>query len=269
MINLFTYIKEKKFDELLEVIKKDESIDMDMDIMDETYNYFIHYIILYNNIDIMEYILKHRTIRLDILDTDGRNLLYIPIKYNYIDMLKLILDYDMMKIGMSIIDVNDTLGYTGLHYCIIFNNIKAFNMLYRLDIDINILDKNQNNIYMICLQYKRTDLLIHILDMEVKKNHNINHFTNINGESILMSAINYDDMKVVNYILSNKDFAKQIINIQEHEYGLTALHQAVVLGHNDIVVRMIEKGANIVLSDFLGNTPYHYAVIEKNYFVLN
>ncbi len=267
MVNLFTYIKEKKFDELLEVIKKDESIDMD--VMDETYNYFIHYIILYNNIDIMEYILKHRNIRLDILDTDGRNLLYVPIKYNYMDMLKLILDYDKMNIGMSIIDVSDSIGYTGLHYCIIFNNIKAFNMLYNLNVDINILDKKQNNIYMICLQYKRTDLLIHILNMEIKKNHNINHFTNINGESILMSAINYDDMKVVDYILGNKEFAKQIINIQEHEYGLTSLHQAIVLGHNNIIEKMINNGANLLLSDYLGNTPYHYAVIEKNYFVLN
>jgi ankyrin repeat protein len=267
MTELFTYIKEKRFDELYELIKKDETIDLD--IMDETYNYFIHYVILYNNIEIMEYILKHRTIRLDILDTDGRNLLYIPIKYNYNDMLKLILDYDKLNIGMSIIDVSDMLGYTGLHYCVIFNNIKAFNILYRAGVDINVLDKKQNNIYMICLQYKRTELLIHILDTEVKKNHNINHFTNINGESVLMSAINYDDMKVVNYIINNKDFIKQIINIQEHEYGLTALHQAVVLGHNIIVVRMIENNANILLSDYLGNTPYHYAVIEKNYYVLD
>jgi ankyrin repeat protein len=266
MTELFTYIKEKRFDELYELIKQDDTIDMD--VMDDTYNYFIHYVILYNNLEIMEYILKYRTIRLDILDTDGRNILYIPIKYNYIDMFKLILEYDMKNIGMSIIDVNDSLGYTGLHYCIIFNNIKAFNILYNMNADINVLDKKNNNIYMICLQYKRTDLLIYILDKEVKRNHNINHFTNINGESILMSAINYDDMKVVNYILGNKEFAKQIINIQEHEYGLTALHQTIVLGHNMIVDKMIEIGANIYLSDYLGNTPFHYAVIEKNYYVL-
>ncbi len=256
-IDLFIFIKNKKFDKLLEFIKKNE--DIDLDCHDENYNYFIQYIIMYNNIDILKYVLENRTLRLDIIDSDGRNLLYNPIKFNYHEILNLLLEYDKKNIGMSILDVRDNMGYTGIHYTIIFNNIIAFHLLY------NII-KNIDNIYNICLQYKRSDILLFILENEMKKKHSINHFLNKTGESIFQSAINYDDKKVIYFILNHKDLIKQLVNNKEHEYGLTALHQSIVLNSiNDIGIRLIENGADINMSDYLGNTPLHYCIIEKNY----
>ena len=120
-MDILNLIKNKKFDELLEYIKKNMD-KIDLDIYDESYNYFIQYVIIYNAIDILKYILNNGNVRLDILDVDGRNLLYIPIKYNYIDILKLLIEFDKKKIGMSLLDVRDNNGYNGLHYCIIFNN---------------------------------------------------------------------------------------------------------------------------------------------------
>jgi ankyrin repeat protein len=263
---IFDLIRNKKFDELFVYIKNNP--DIDLDIQDDNYNYLIQYMILYNNIKIVDYIIKNRTIRLDIIDIDGRSILYNPIKYNYIELLELILDYDNNSIGISILDVRDKIGYTGLHYCIIFNNISAFKLLYKYS-DINITDINGNNIYNICLQYNRTNLLIYLLENEIKKQHNINHFTNINGESILQSAINYDDKTVINYIINNPAFLEQIINIKENEYGLTALHQTIVLHFNDISLKLIEHKADINSSDYLGNTPLHYCIIEKNYAMLD
>jgi ankyrin repeat protein len=264
-MDILNLIKNKKFDELLEYIKKNIDI-IDLDVYDESYNYFIQYVIIYNAIDILKYILNNGNVRLDILDIDGRNLLYIPIKYNYIDILKLLIEFDKKNIGMSLLDVRDNNGYNGLHYCIIFNNIAALNLLYNIT---NTFDNNGNNIYSVCLQYKRPDILIHILDTELKKTNSVYNFINIKGESVLQSAINNDEMKVVSYIVNNKAFLHKIINNKENEYGLTALHQCIVLGHNDIVIKLIENGANINMSDFLGNTPLHYLVIEKNYIILN
>lgn len=266
-MDIFDLIKKKELKQLYEYIQNNPTIDLD--VCDENYNYFIQYIVMYNASDILKYILQYRNLRLDILDTDGRNLLYIPIKYNYFEILEILLEYDKHNIGLSIINVRDNIGYIGLHYCIIFNNITAFNLLYTNKSDINIVDNKGHNIYMICLQYKRSTMLIYLLENEIKNNHNINHFININGESILQSAITYDDIKVVNYIINNTHFIKQLVNIKENEYGLTALHQAIVLNLNDIVIRIIEHGANVNNSDYLGNTPLHYAVIEKNYYVLD
>jgi ankyrin repeat protein len=258
MDNIFDLIKNKKFDILLEYIKKND--DIDLDIYDENYNYFIQYLVIFNAIDILKFILQNRTIRLDILDTDGRNLLYMPIKYNYYELLKILIEYDKKNIGMSILDVKDNNNNIGLHYCIIYDNLKAFLLLYN-----NTNNNNYNyNLFNVCLQYKRTNILLFLLENEIKYNNNNNIINNI-GESILQSAINYDDMKVVKFIINNTQFLKKIINNKENEYGLTALHQCIVLNYNEIVIKLIENGADINSADYLGNTPLHYSIIEKNY----
>ena len=89
---IFDLIKNKEFTKLFKYIEDNPTVDLD--IQDTTYNYFIHYVIMYNLYDLLNFILSNRTIRLDILDIEGHNLLYIPIKYNYINILKLLLEYD-------------------------------------------------------------------------------------------------------------------------------------------------------------------------------
>ncbi len=259
---IFNLLKKKKFDELLKYIKENENVDLD--VYDENFNYFIQYLVMYNNLDIIEYILKHRTVRLDILDSDGRNLLYNPIKFNYIDLLVLLIDNDKNSIGISIYDVRDNNGYNGLHYAIMFNNINAFNKLYGLS-DINIIINNGNNIYDFCLEHK-SNLFLHILDSEIKRNHDIKHFINQKGESVLQIALNYEVDSIINYIINNTDFLKQIINNASYEFGLTALHQAII--NNNIAIKLINNGADINKSDYMGNTPLHYMIIEKRYELL-
>ncbi len=253
---IFDLLKKKKFDELLKYIKETENIDLD--IYDDNFNYVIQYLVMYNNFDIIEYILKHKTIRLDILDSDGRSLLYNTIKYNYIDLLKLFIDYDKNTIGISIYDVRDKNGHTGIHYAIMFNNINAFNMLYGLS-DIT-------NIYDFSIQYN-SNLFIHILDCEIKRKHDIKHFINEKGESVLQIALNYEMYNIINYIINNKSFLKQIINNASYEFGLTALHQAIIITQsvNNCAIKLINDGADINKSDYIGNTPLHYAIIEKRY----
>ncbi len=254
---LFNFIKNKQFDELQNYISKNK--DIDLDIYDENYNYFIQYIVMFNLYDILKLIFdKKISIRLDILDNDGRNILFMPIKYNYYDIFKLLIDNDKNNIGMNLLDVKDNFGYTGLHYAIKYNNLKALLLLYNKEaITINA------DIYKLCLEYKRTPFLLYLLENEIKKqNYN---FINNEGVSILQMSINFEDMKAINYIINNVNLLKQIVNNKENEYGLTALHQCIVLNYNDIVKKLIENDADINLGDYLGNTPLHYSIIEKNY----
>ncbi len=259
---IFDLLKKKKFDELYKYIKENE--DLDLDVYDENFNYFIQYLVIFNNVDIVEYILKNRTIRLDILDSDGRSLLYNTIKYNYIDLLTLFLQNDKNTIGISIYDVTDKNGYTGIHYAIMFNNINAFNKLYGIS-SINI----NSNIYDFAIEYN-SNLFIHILDSEIRRNHDIKHFINNKGESVLQIALNYEIYNIINYIINNKPFLKQIINNASHEFGLTALHQAIIITQsiNNIPIKLINEGADINKGDSMGNTPLHYSVIEKRYDVI-
>jgi ankyrin repeat protein len=248
---IFDFIIKKDFNGLKKYI--DSHDDIDIDVYDSHHNYFIQYLVIYNLVDIIKVILANRTIRLDIVDTDGRNILYIPIKFNYIELLELLIKSDAVNIGISIVDMADNLGYTCIHYAIIFNNFPIFKMLYK---------NHSNNLYTMCLQYKRTDMFLYLLENELKKN--VNNYTD-NGESILQSALIYDNNDILDYIIGNKKLVNSIVNNQEKEYGLTALHQCVVLNKNKYGLKLIENGGDINISDYLGNTPLHYACIEKNF----
>jgi len=263
MTILFDFIIKKNFDTLKKYIE--DNIDIDLDIIDEHNNYFIHYLVNYNLIEIITYILKNRTIRLDIIDTDGRNILYIPIKYNYIELLNILVEFDKKSIGINIIDIRDNNGYSGLHYAIIFNNFKAVKILYQMNADINIIDNMKNNIYMIALQYKRDQSLFYLLENEFKKTLNVNMYLNNNNESILQSVIIYDDTNVLDFLIKHKNFIEMIVNNRESEYGLTALHQCVVLNKNSYAMKLLEYGGDINMSDYIGNTAIHYSIIEKNF----
>ena len=84
--HIFNLIKKQKFKKLNKYLLN--NININLDIKDENYNYLIHYIIIYNQIEILN-ILFNRNIRIDILDIDGRSILYNPIRYNYIEILKM------------------------------------------------------------------------------------------------------------------------------------------------------------------------------------
>jgi ankyrin repeat protein len=263
---IFDFIKNKDFDGLKKYIETNINDDnLDLDIYDSHHNYFIQYLITYNLIDIIKIILLNKTIRLDIVDTDGRNILYIPIKFNYIELLELLIMTDKKNIGISIIDMSDNLGYTCLHYAIIYNNFTIFKILYKI-IQLN---NDKNNYYTICLQYKRTDIFLYLLENELKNTFSISKYINDNGESILQSALTYDNEIILEYIINNKKLLSLIVNNKEQEYGLTALHQCIVLNKNNYAMKLIEQGGDINISDYIGNTPLHYACIEKNFDFIN
>lgn len=260
---LFDLIRKKKFDKLLEYIKTNENLDLD--VYDEHVNYFIHYLILFNNIKIVSFIIKNRRIRLDILDADGRNLLYHPIRYNYYEILEQLVEHDSKNIGISILNTRDNKGNTGIHYAVIFNNFPAFKLLYKHNADLNIIDNDNRNVYTLCLEYNRNNMLIYLLESDNQKS--AKYYVNHIGESILQTAINSNNTDIIDYII-NSNILDNIINNQEHEHGLSALHQCVILGFNNIVIKLIEKGANVNICDYLGNTSLHYSIIDKNYMIL-
>ena len=86
---IFNLITKQKFKELYKIIKTGKI--QDFDFKDSSHNYFIQYIINYNQHEILQLIFdtkKHFeiNIRLDVLDIDGRSILYNCIKYNYTNL---------------------------------------------------------------------------------------------------------------------------------------------------------------------------------------
>ena len=176
---------------MITVIKNDK--DINLNVKDINYNYFIYYVIIYNEEELLELILT-RNVKLDILDTDGRNLLYIPIKFSYNKMLIPLLEKDNQNIGLPIIDITDTLGLTALQYSIIFNNYEAFKILLdKSNLFIN--NKNNLNAFHICIQYDRLNFFIDILENVLELN-----MVTSNNENLLQYAIIFNRFNFIPYI---------------------------------------------------------------------
>ena len=248
MENIFKLIKSKKFNEVKNIIEKNKEINLN--IYDEQNNYLIHYIILNNELNLLKLVLK-KNVRIDILDMDGRSILYIPIKYNYIEILELLLKSDNNRIGISLLDLKDNIGYTALHYCILFNNFECLKLLLNANADPLINDNNEENIYQLAIKEKNNEILLYLIN-KIKLD-----FTSNKNESILQLSIS--NLEVFNILLDKE------INLdnQENEYGLAVLHQIILLNNIELTQKIINKNANINLQDFYGNTPLMYAINDN------
>jgi len=251
MDEIFNLIKQQKFKRLKEIIINNHNLDIN--IADKQNNYLLHFILLYDQIDILKILLK-KNIRLDILDTDSRTILYIPIKYNFIDSTKLLLDYNKKIIGISLIDIKDNFGLTALHYCALFNNIEFLKLLLKYNADPLIKDNSGNNALHLALENNKIEVLTFLID-----NVNLNFVSNKN-ETLLQSALALGNIDIVNILLDkNID-----LDNQENEYGLSALHQCIINNNIDITSKLIDSGANINLQDLQGNSPLIYSIDEDN-----
>lgn len=260
-MEIFTLIKNNEFDKIYDLIKNKEFINFD--IRDKNYNYFIQYLINYNQTKILTLILEtsnkeNINIRIDIFDSDGRSLLYNCVKFNYFELCNLLIQYNKTTIGISIINIKDVLGYTSQHYSIIFNNLDIFKLLLENGADPYILGKDGNNSYILCLMYNRYIILDYLL-----KNHKFIDFRTNNGETIIQVATNYQSEII--YELLNLNIN---LNNVSNDFGLALIHQSIILDNYRLFKILLDKNINFNLSDFLGNTPLHYIIIDNHFHYL-
>lgn len=252
---IFLLIKENKFKNLEELIKNNNNINLD--IHDENYNYLIHYLIMFNQINLIKTILK-KNIRLDVLDIDGRTILYYPIKFNYIDIFNLLLEYNKKIIGISIIDIKDNLGNTALHYACVLNNINIVMELINNNSDPLIRNNEGENALHIALKYNRNEIIEYIIN----KNNNLNiNFLSKTGENFLQLAVSYQNTTISTLLIEK---TKINLNNQEKDYGTTVLQQLIVQNNIRLFKKAISFGANINQQDFYGNTSLIYISSDTN-----
>ena len=185
-IILFNYVKNHEWDKFVDLIKKKKG-EIDVNIRDSNFNYLIQYAVMFNKKDITTLLINNGS-KLDVIDADGRSILFNPIKFNYIEILELLLHFNNDTIGISLVDIQDNTGNTALHYSIIFDNIKAFDLLIKNNSNVLIKDDNNDDSLHLAVLYKRKNILEKLLEI---KNININSI-NQNGETALHYACNYN-----------------------------------------------------------------------------
>ncbi len=255
---IFSLIKENKFKKLEDLIIKND--DIKLDVHDENYNYLIHYLIMFNQYELLKLSLE-KNIRLDVLDIDGRTILYYPIKFNYKNIFDLLIEQNKKIIGISIIDIKDNLGNTALHYAVVLNNFSMVKDLINNNADPLIRNNEGDNVLHMGLKYNRNE----IIEFIVNKNININFLTKT-GETLLQLAVSYQNNIISLFLIEN---TKINLNNAEKDFGTTVLQQLIVQNNITLFKKAISYGANINQQDFYGNTSLIYISTETNIELFN
>jgi ankyrin repeat protein len=246
---LFEYIHKQDWTNIKKLIE--ETKDIDLNIRDDSNNYLIQFIIIYNKYDFIDLFVEKKC-KIDIINNEGKTLLYYGIKYNYYNLVEKLLN--IKCIGFPIIDLKDKNLYYPIHYAIIYNNIKIVELLLKKGSDINQKDGNGNTPLMTSIKLKYNKISKFLLN---DKNININITNNI-GESALHIACNYEQEQIVELIVDNKDID---INIQDNEHKYTALMYAVSLNNIKITQLLLNNpNINILIQDIIGNTAFHHGI---------
>jgi hypothetical protein len=254
---IFDLIKTNKIDKLIKMIENNEINNLN--VRDENNNYFIHYIINYNNINLLKVCLK-KNIRLDILDSDSRTILYNVIKFNYVDILKLLIEYNKHLVGISLLDIKDNLGLTILHYSIIFNNFPIFKLLLENNASPYIKDNKNNNAIIYTIINKKNDMLKYFIDNNFKLG-----IVSDKNETLLQIAVNYQNEYAIKILLTTHID----LNNKDNENGFTLFHLSIIQNNINLFINLLELNADINSQDYYGNTILHYIFIEKNYIFLD
>jgi ankyrin repeat protein len=257
VLEIFKLIKSQDWKSLLKLIK---SNDIDYNIKDNSNIWLIEYLIMFNQIELIEVLLT-KNIRIDVCDEQNKTILYSVIKFSYIPILKLLLEKDKTIIGQSVLDVKDNEENIPLFYAIKFFNIEAIKLI--LDYQTNLYIKNVDGENALHLAVKTMNLeifkiiLSKLTDINVKKN---------NGENSLNLAIKYKCYDIINFILEEfvEKTNKLEFNNKETKYGFSILHYIflsldfqLIVSFSKYFIRfdtnIQDKSGNIFLHYFINN----------------
>jgi ankyrin repeat protein len=250
-IQLFNYINQQDWDNIKKII--DNTKDIDLNIRDDSNNYLIQFIILYNKYDFID-IFVEKKCKIDIIDNDGKTIMFYAIKYNYYKLVEKLLNIEY--IGFPIIDLKDKNKFYPIHYAILFNNIKILELLLEKGTDINQKDGNGNTPLMTSIKLKNNKISKFLIE---NKKININMINNI-GETALHIACNYEQDTIVDLLINQKDIDT---NVQDLQNKYTPLMYGVSLNNFMITQMLINHiKINFLCQDVAGNTAYHHGINE-------
>ena len=151
----------------------------------------------------------------NIKDDKGRTFLEVAEEYNQNDLVKLL------------IDKRDTKGRTSLHRAALSGSIVEVEALIQKRADIHILDNEGLTALKLALDKEYIQVAGKLLKADKA------------DPSPLVTAVRMSDFRVVKYLLHEG----VDVNIKGQD-GITALHEAIMAGREDIVGLLFDYGAN-------------------------
>jgi ankyrin repeat protein len=251
-IQLFSYILKHDWNNFKKIVE--DTKDIDLNIRDDSNNYLIQFIIIYNQVNLIDLLISKKC-KIDIIDSDGHSLLFYAIKFNYFSILEKLLNVNY--IGFPLIELKDKNKMYPIHYAVIFNNLKILELLVSKNNNVNLKDGSEMTPLMLAIKYKNINIIKYIL-----KNDNLNiNQTNNEGHTALHMACNYENENIVELLLENK---KIDVNVQDNQNKYTALMYSVALNNYNITNMILNNSdINLDIQDGYGNTVIHHAIKEN------
>lgn len=261
---IFQLIKLQDWKNLSSLIKTN---DIDYNIKVNSNIWLLEYLIMFNQIELIELILE-KNIRIDIRDEQNKTILYSVIKFSYISILKLLLEKDKKSIGKSILEIKDNDDNIPLFYAIKFYNLEAIELI--LKYQNNFYTKNIDGDNALHLAVKSMNL--DIFKLILTKISDINVKTN-NGETCIHLAIKFKCFDIIKFILGEY-INKLNLNSTESKYNFSVLHYIFISLDFQLITifskylkfidsNIQDKSGNIFLHYFINNIIQNYKIFKK------
>jgi len=249
---IFELITIQKWSGVEEILNKDI---IDPDIRDSAGNYLIHLLIYYNQLDLLNLILKLNP-RLDILDLDGKQLCYLPIRYNQINIIKVLLEYNSINYGIDITNFRDAEQHSPLFYAVKFNNVAIAKLLLDYGARLTIYDSDRNTPLHMASLNNNEEIIKLFMNYYPNISKSINNKKQI---PLHLSLLKNYNSNIIKLLLKNNK--QELLNAQDIN-DRTSLMYAIELGflsnnvskNNDLFETSME------LQDADGNTHYHLGI---------
>ena len=250
---IFVLLENGKWLKIKKILLENEKLDCDF--KDNKNIYFLDYLVLFNQYDIIKLIINK--IKIDIVNENQQTILYIIIKYGYTNLLNLILEKNNNMFGKDILEMFDIYGNNSLFYCVLFNSIDCLKILLKYTQNFNFKNKNGYN----ALHFSVINSNFEMFKILLTK-INVNSKTN-NGETSLILSLKHQNIDVLYYLLSYKDVE---FNDVENKYSFTALHYLAYMDDYELYY-IIEPYINKFdgnIQDKSGNIFFHYFINSLN-----
>jgi len=258
IIKIFANIKTQNWNEVKKIIK---TTNIDLNIKDISNTYLLEYVIMFNQIELIDLLLEKK-VRIDITDDSSRSILYNVIKFSYRDILIKLLEKNKNIIGKSILEIKDKDDNIPLFYGIRYFNIDCVEIIIKYTNNFYIKNADGDNALHLSIKSQNFELFKLILT-----NFNDLMSRNNYGESYLHMIVKYKCYDMLEFMInkfhSNINFIK-LLNIPEYKYNFTILHY-ICIGIDFESLRIISK-SNVLklidgnIQDNSGNIFYHYFI---------
>jgi len=221
------------------------------------------------NYDIFKYLIN-KINNLNIKNNNGISLMNLIINENQEYMCEYLLKY---YDGIAI-NENDSSGFTPLENAINKNNSNIVQMIlyyglkHRIDLNVNEKDSSGNLPLIKAINKNNFDMIFYILDYYNQKKIDVNIYDNNGNTPITLLYKNYINSGKSNPSMFNKifDYLLEYYDINQTDHsGNTILYYAICNKDTDIMKKLLNMGANLLLKNNFKKSPMDMVFNQKNY----